>query len=256
MAIEIGAAGDLVRVRWIAEDRQYFAMELRNGLVATGTSGYPVDWAVGATLRIVRENGQTSFEPMPAELWPDEPWVGVVRLQLPDVNVIETGGRLRLIPINEVDCKIGTTVEVRDGEGVLRVLSEDPVRTLDLPEIDETVAERFLSSSSDVSFEDFGGGVTVLAAGGGAEPEPCRDRYRRGCFASGRCSGGLGSGSCDGARSLSQCAIRRQGPVGRRRSCEVGGLGCDHLGARPPIRPLARPRRLPFSDLVGRPARL
>ena len=41
--------------------------------------------------------------------------------------------------------------------GVLRVLSEEPVRFLDLPDIDDTVVDRFMSSRTDLTFDDFGG---------------------------------------------------------------------------------------------------
>jgi transitional endoplasmic reticulum ATPase len=165
MAIELGPPGDLVRVRWIDEDQRRVVLELRNSQTATLNSDSPVGWDVGAVLLMTREGGQPSFEPVPAELWPEESWVGVVRLHRSDAVVVDTSGRLRLVPMNGVECRVGNTVECRvgntvegrDAVGVVRVLSQDPIRYLDLPDIDDTVINRFVSSGSKVSFDDFAG---------------------------------------------------------------------------------------------------
>ena len=157
MTLEMGPAGDLVRVRRIDEDHRLVFVELRNGQTATLNSDDPVDWDAGTVLLVTRDGGRTSVDKVPADVWPEEPWVGVVRLQLSDRLVVETNGQLRLIPTNGVECKVGNTVEGRDSTGVVRVLSEDSVRPLDLPDIDDTAADRFISSGSSVTFDDFGG---------------------------------------------------------------------------------------------------
>ena len=157
MTIELGPPGDLVRVRWIDEDQRRVVLELRNSQTATLNSDSPVGWDVGAVLLMTREGGQPSFEPVPVELWPEESWVGVVRLHLSDAVVVDTSGRLRLVPVNDVECRVNNTVEGRDAVGVVHVLSQDPIRYLDLPDIDDTVVDRFVSSGSEVSFDDFAG---------------------------------------------------------------------------------------------------
>jgi transitional endoplasmic reticulum ATPase len=157
MTLEMGPAGDLVRVRRIDEDQRQVFVELRNGQTATLNSDDPVDWDAGTVLLVTRDGGRTSVDKVPADVWPEESWVGVVRLHLSDCLVVETNGQLRLIPTNRVECKVGNTVEGRDSTGVVRVLSEDSVRPLDLPDIDDTVADRFISSGSAVTFDDFGG---------------------------------------------------------------------------------------------------
>lgn len=163
MGMELGPSGDLVRVRWIDKDQRRALLELRNGQSATLNSDSPVDWDVGAVLLMTREGGQPSFEAMPVELWPEESWVGVVRLHLSDVVVVDTSGRWRLVPMNGVECRVGNTVEGRDAVGVVRVLSQDPIRYLDLPDIDDTVVDRFVFSGSKVSFDDFAGMDEVKA---------------------------------------------------------------------------------------------
>lgn len=73
---------------------------------------------------MTREGGQPSFEAMPVELWPEESWVGVIRLHLSDIVFVDTSGRWRLVPMNGVECRVGNTVEGRDTVGVVRVLSQ------------------------------------------------------------------------------------------------------------------------------------
>ena len=155
--LNVGPAGDLVRVRWIGEDRRGAFIELRNGQTATLNSDVPVDWDVGSVLLLTRDGERTSVDKVPADLWPEDSWVGVVRLHLADCLIVETSGQLRKVPTRGAECKIGNTVEVRESAGVVRVLSEDSVRPLDLPDIDDAVVSRFVSSGSDVTFDDFGG---------------------------------------------------------------------------------------------------
>lgn len=157
MVMELGPPGDLVRVRWIDEGQRRVALELRTGQTATLNSESPLDWEVGAVLLMTREGSQPSFEAMPAELWPEESWVGVVRLHLSNVVVVDISGRWRLVPMNGVECRVGNTVEGRDAVGVVRVLSQDPIRYLDLPDIDDAVVDGFVFSGSKMSFDDFAG---------------------------------------------------------------------------------------------------
>ena len=79
--------------------------------------------------------------------------------------VVDTGGRLRITPPPEdIECGVGYTVEARDTLGVVRVLSENPIRFLDLPDIDDSVIDAFHSkgASTAESFEDFGGLAQVV----------------------------------------------------------------------------------------------
>jgi DNA polymerase III delta prime subunit len=157
MVMELGPPGDLVRVRWIDEDQRRVTLDLRTGQTAALNSESPLDWEVGAVLLMTREGSQPSCEAMPAELWPEESWVGVVRLHLSDVVVVDISGRWRLVPTNGAECRVGNTVEGRDSVGVVRVLSQDPIRYLDLPDIDDTVVDGFVFSGNKVSFDDFAG---------------------------------------------------------------------------------------------------
>jgi transitional endoplasmic reticulum ATPase len=163
MTAELGPAGDLVRVRWVDDSQRKAFVESRSGQTATLSSEDSVDWDVGTVLHMTRDGERTSFEKAPAGLWPEESWVGVVRLHLPDVIVVDTSGRLRLVPTGPVPCKVGNTVEGRDAAGVVRVLSEEPIRYLDLPDVDDSVVNRFVAVGSKVTFDDFGGLEDVKA---------------------------------------------------------------------------------------------
>lgn len=75
--------------------------------------------------------------------------------------MIDSGGSWRLLPTRtEVDYEVGNTVEVRDSEGVVRVLSEKPIRYVDPPDDDdEDIIQQFspnVGNGTEI-FEDFGG---------------------------------------------------------------------------------------------------
>lgn len=65
----------------------------------------------------------------------------------------------------EVAYEVGNTVEAGDVQGVVRVLSEEPIKYIDLPAIDEEVVNRFRtggSSDNQLTFDDFGGLSSVV----------------------------------------------------------------------------------------------
>lgn len=157
MEPEISQTYTVARVRHISGDRTAVYLELRNGQTATYTPRRQVDFSAGDVVFINPEWNEV--EPAPSELWIEEPWVGVVRLLLPDRVVIDVGGRLRtLAPTRGLELREGNTVEGLDSSGITRVLSEKPVRYIDLPIVDSATVEHFKSTpSADSSFDDFGG---------------------------------------------------------------------------------------------------
>lgn len=120
---------------------------------------------MGDVVLFIDDDDGQRLEHAPPDLWGDEPWVGVVRLKLEDVTVVESGGRLRRLPTTSVPYSEGNTVEVGEFSGVLRVLHESPVRFIDLPAVDEVAIERFRVGALEArpSFEDFGGLSSVVA---------------------------------------------------------------------------------------------
>lgn len=68
--------------------------------------------------------------------------------------------------VTEPPYEVGNTVQVCDVQGVNRVLSEKPIKYIDLPEIDNSIIEQFRSDedkNSGLGFEDFGGLKAVVA---------------------------------------------------------------------------------------------
>ena len=160
--------GVLAKVTAISDDGYRVYFDFRNG--STGSiDNVDEELAVGDVLLITqdKEDSRYEYEGVPSSAWPEANWVGIVRLKLQDISVIETGGRLRTVPTVSTPCyQNGYTVLAGDVQGVTRVLSERPIKYLDLPEVDDSVIDRFLLSSEDtedLGFEHFGGLSTVVA---------------------------------------------------------------------------------------------
>jgi len=138
-------------------------LEFRNGMFATVDGLDPFDtsttgFGIGRRV-LVREKGD-HVELAPDELWPEEPWVGVVRIKLEDATVIDSGGSWRLLPTcPDVEYDVGNTVEVRHGKGVVRLLSKKPIRYIDPPDVDDDIISKFSPGEGNgrETFEDFGG---------------------------------------------------------------------------------------------------
>ena len=104
------------------------------------------------------------IETAPHGLWPEESWVGVVRLKHRDLTIIDSGSRWRKVPtVNDVPYSERNTVEACD-VGVIRVLSPKPISYLDLPPVTDTVVDKFKVEGKDISdtFADFGGLRSVV----------------------------------------------------------------------------------------------
>jgi len=159
VAVELGPAGQLVRIRRVERAGRRVFVELPNGNVATIDADVPDNWEEGAVLLFTNAGGMQSADIVPPELWPEEVWVGVVRLKLDDVTIVEVNSQLRRLPPSVVEYKVGNTVEGRNTTGVTRVLSQDPLRLIELPDVDESVADRFMppEDQEHLSFDDFGG---------------------------------------------------------------------------------------------------
>ncbi len=156
--------GTLARVRSVEDGGRRLYLEFRNGNLGPATLGTPAEYSIGDVVLIVDSGDDQRLELAPAGLWEDEPWVGVVRLKLDDVTIVDSAGRLRRVPTTTVPYSVGNTVEVREFHGVDRVLSEQPIRFIDLPAVDDEAIQRFRPPLPDPppSFEDFGGMKEVV----------------------------------------------------------------------------------------------
>jgi transitional endoplasmic reticulum ATPase len=160
---QMSASGTVARVRAVGYDGCRLYLDFRNGQTATVDSHEPFEFDIGSVVLIRPE--ENHIELAPDELWPEETWVGVVRLKLPDTTVVDSGGRWRMLPTrNDISYREGNTVEVRDSYGVVRVLSEDPIKYVDLPVVDDGVIAKFKSQKGarQETFDDFGGFQHVI----------------------------------------------------------------------------------------------
>jgi transitional endoplasmic reticulum ATPase len=159
------ALGTVARIRAVTDSARRLYLEFRNGSVGSVDAEQPMQFSVGQVVLVIQDaDGSQRLEPAPSDLWGDEPWVGVVRLKLEDVTIVDAGGRLRRLPTTSVEYEEGNTVEVGEFEGVIRVLHKQPVRYIDLPTVDDSVVEQFRvdEHSDGPTFEDFGGMKTVV----------------------------------------------------------------------------------------------
>lgn len=154
----LGRGGNVVRVRSVDREVGIAYVELVNGAVATAVDDDVHEWQIGDVLLVTSEEDRTVFTQAPPELWPhDGIWIGVVRLRQDDITVVEVGGTHRRISTNDVAYDVGNTVEGRD-TGILRVLSKESIRYLDLVDRDAVEIEHFIHTSDDLpGFDDFGG---------------------------------------------------------------------------------------------------
>ena len=165
MSMQLGPIGQIAKVTAVSEDGRRVYFDLRNGLsgwLDQGGGEYDiVDYDVGDVLLLVTEDGHQRAEKLPSSAWPDQLWIGVVRIKSEDITIITSGGQNRRVPTkDEVEYEIGNTVEAGDVQGVVRVLSKTPISLIDLPSLDDSVTDEFLwkpSEGTDLGFDDFGG---------------------------------------------------------------------------------------------------
>ncbi len=153
--VYFGRQGNLARVRHISEDGCQLWVELRSGHFGSVTWDQPFDLDTGDV--VVLHDG--AVERAPEELWAEEQWVGVIKVKLDDVTVVDGGGRWRLMPTTDIDYSVGNTVAGTDSRGVVRVLHRDPIRLVDFGELDESIVKEFQPQPRDrqETFQDFGG---------------------------------------------------------------------------------------------------
>ena len=161
MNIQMGPEGQVAKVTAVSQDGDRVFIEYKNGLTGWFDQPDPRFKRGDVLLIATGENGSTPYL-MPSDVWPDNLWVGVVKIKLEDITVVEANGRLRTVPTNDrVDYKSDNTVQACDLEGVVRVLSEKPVKYIDLTaEIDDETVDRFLWTAPEgeiLAFEHFGG---------------------------------------------------------------------------------------------------
>lgn len=160
--VDISEPGWVARVRTLSPDRRTLFFDLPGGTVISATLENPSEFEIGDVV-IVADDQITRA---PESLWPDEPMVGVVRLKLSDISVVDSGGRWHRVPtVGDIPYRMGNTVEFRNSVGVERVLHPSPIKLIDLGDLDENVVEAFkiAPDSAGASFDSVGGLEEVIA---------------------------------------------------------------------------------------------
>ena len=166
MSIQLGSTGQIAKVTAVSEDGRRVFFDLRNGL-----SGWfdqqDMKYDIGDVLLLVNEDGGQRAETLPSSAWPDQLWIGVVRIKSEDITVVTSGSQNRRVPTTtDMQYEVGNTVEAGDVQGVVRVLSKTPISLIDLPSLDESVTDEFLwkpPDGTELGFDDFGGLKEVVA---------------------------------------------------------------------------------------------
>jgi transitional endoplasmic reticulum ATPase len=157
---QISTISNVARVRAVEDDGHLLYLEFPNGLITTVVNHQePFEFAAGSVV-LVRVN-ENYIESAPDELWPEQSLVGVVRLRLPDITVVDSGGgRWVMLPTRkDIDYSEGYTVEAKNSFGVIRVLAKEPIKYIDLPAIDDSIIANFKLAKGSIkdTFDDFGG---------------------------------------------------------------------------------------------------
>lgn len=164
MPVELRRTGVLAKVTAVGEDGRAYC-DFQDGKSGSFVPPEP-EFVVGDVLLIAeKSDGGSHVEKVPDTMWPDMLWVGVVKLRKDDLTVIDSGGRWRAVPsVDEPKYKVGNTVQAGDTRGVVRILSEQPIRYVDLPEVDDSAIKAFrVKEPSRLDFDDFGGLPTVVS---------------------------------------------------------------------------------------------
>ena len=168
MNIETRPSGILAKVTAISKDGCRVYLDLRDGKTSFFDNVDQI-YSVGDVLLISEKSDKNlaDIRKVPCSAWPDALWVGIVKIKLSDITIVDSGGRFRTVPTVTTPCyEEGNTVQVGAVQGVTRVLLKTPIKYIDLPQVDDSVIDRFRAtdpSQSNLNFDDFGGLPAVVA---------------------------------------------------------------------------------------------
>lgn len=156
--------GQLARITQVAGDGTFLSFEYASGETGYASGVDTSGFAVGDVVLIDIETDL--IQRVPAELWRQSRWVGVVRHRDEGHTLIEISGLLRRVPTSNVTYGQGATVLATDDLGVLEVVSETPIRPSSRSGDDESLSVDHLKldpSEIKVTFDHFGGLEQVVS---------------------------------------------------------------------------------------------
>lgn len=154
-------AGQAAKVLTVSDDGDDLHVVFRNGSTGRVTLPDATDLAAGEIILL----GERHWERVPAEVWADEVIVAIIRKVFETELLIESSVGLTLVDRMGIDVEVGNTVAYSHGRGVLRLLSEAPVRIRDFDgDEDDAVAKfRVAPTTGGPTFDSFGGYSQVVA---------------------------------------------------------------------------------------------
>lgn len=158
--IEERTDGHLIKVIEVIEDGHAFFGRLPNGGTARFSFPDPVSLQRGDIILA----GEDRWFAAPDAVWPGDTSVGVVRKLLDDGVAVESGAGIRIVKgETHVAIAVGNTVEYTEIDGIVRVVSETPLRYRDAG-VDEDLHEYVVNPGDrGLTFDSFGGYEGVVA---------------------------------------------------------------------------------------------
>lgn len=152
--------GQFIKVIEVIEDGHVFFGRLANG----GSARFSMPEPAVLTRGDIIFATDSKWYPAPDAAWPDDSSVGVVRKLLGDSVAIEGGAGIRLIKGKpRFHVAVGNTVEYTEIEGIVRVISDTPLRYRDAG-VDDDLREYIVEPTGDgLTFDSFGGYEGVVA---------------------------------------------------------------------------------------------
>lgn len=162
MDLEVGQTGNVARISYVSADQRTAYFEFKNGTTANFTSEQTLDLSEGDVILISLDG--KSYTKATKELWPNESWIGIVKLHNDKRTLVDISGRFKEVDVPEgIELRVGNTVKGQDSQ-VNEVVSEEPIRYIDLPTIDDHTLEQFKPRlDGKLDFDDFGGFPEIVA---------------------------------------------------------------------------------------------
>lgn len=154
----------LVKIRLVEvqDDSMTIHAELKNGAIVTGT--YPYDESIQDGDIYFVKDGQDFLEKAPVDLWGVETYIGVIKHIDDGILIVDVNGMLKSADNkSRIGLRVGNTVKLDDSLNVVSVVSEEPIRSIDLNTLDRTSIKQFKKPFKEkLDFNDFGGYPSIV----------------------------------------------------------------------------------------------
>ncbi|WP_330274999.1 AAA family ATPase [Lentzea sp. NBC_00516] len=158
MTSQNGPQRHVAQVKHFDEDERLAYLELFGGqLFILEDLPRAVDLEEGDFVFV--NNGYQFAGFAPRELWPDAPWVGIVRAMLADGAIVSINGSLKMVSLPaELEIAVGNTVAGSSELGITRLLTDEPLKEYEFSLGDSfDVSKLREEPDSTLTYEDFGG---------------------------------------------------------------------------------------------------